>query len=39
MLGKYTTGKGYLHIKKLKDVDTKILQELVRESVQTMKGA
>lgn len=38
-LGKYTTGKGCLYIKKLKDVDTKILKELVRESVQTIKEA
>ena len=36
-LGKYTTGKGCLYIKKLKDVDTKVLKELVRESVQSMK--
>lgn len=36
-LGKYTTGKGCLYIKKLKDVDTKVLKELVRESVQMMK--
>ena len=36
-LGNYTTGKGCLYIKKLKDVDTKVLKELVRESVKTMK--
>lgn len=38
-LGKYTTGKGCLYIKKLKDVDTKVLKELVNESVKTMKEA
>lgn len=36
-LGKYTTGKGCLYIKKLKDIDAKVLKELVRESVQSMK--
>lgn len=38
-LGKYTTGKGCLYIKKLKDVDTKVLKELVSESVKTTKEA
>ncbi|HKZ01234.1 MAG TPA: DUF1801 domain-containing protein [Pyrinomonadaceae bacterium] len=36
-LGKYSTGKGCLYIKKLKDVDLKVLKELVRQSVQTVK--
>lgn len=36
-LGKHSTGKGCLYIKKLKDVDTKVLKELVVESVQTIK--
>ena len=36
-LGKYTTGKGCLYIKKLKDVDTKVLKQLVNESVQTVE--
>ena len=36
-LGKYTTGKGCLYIKKLKDVDTKALKQLVNESVQTVE--
>ena len=36
-LGKYTTGKGCLYIKKLKDVDTKVLKELVNDSVQTFE--
>jgi hypothetical protein len=31
-LGKYTTGKGCLYIKKLADVDKKVLQELITES-------
>ena len=31
-LGKYTTGKGCLYIKKLADVDNKVLQELIKES-------
>jgi len=33
-LGKYTLGKGCLYIKKLEDVDTKILHELVTRSVK-----
>jgi Domain of unknown function (DU1801) len=32
-LGKYTTGKGCLYIKKLADVDQKVLQTLVVQSV------
>jgi uncharacterized protein DUF1801 len=36
-LGKYTTGKGCLYIKKLKDVDTKVLKQLVNDSVQTVE--
>ncbi len=31
-LGKYTTGKGCLYIKKLADVDKKVLQELITNS-------
>ena len=31
-LGKYTTGKGCLYIKKLADVDKKVLQEMINES-------
>ena len=38
-LGKHSTGKGCLYIKKLKDVDKKVLKELISESVQTMKKA
>ena len=33
-LGKYKTGKGCLYIKKLTDVDVKILRKLVTESVK-----
>jgi hypothetical protein len=36
-LGNFSTGKGCLYIKKLKDVDTKVLQELVNESVKDVK--
>jgi hypothetical protein len=36
-LGKHSTGKGCLYIKKLKDVDTKVLKELVNGSVQDIK--
>lgn len=33
-LGKHTTGKGCLYIKKLTDVDTKVLKELLSLSVK-----
>ena len=33
-LGRYTTGKSCLYIKKLEDVDSGVLQELVRESFE-----
>jgi hypothetical protein len=36
-LGKYKTGVGCLYIKKLDDVDKKVLKELVTESVKRMK--
>jgi hypothetical protein len=35
-LGKHTTGKGCLYIKKLADVDLAVLEELVRLSWQSM---
>ena len=35
-LGKYTTGKSCLYIKKLEDVDQNVLRELVKESVDHM---
>ena len=37
-LGKYTTGKGCLYIKKLEDVDTKVLKKLVSDSVKRLKA-
>ena len=33
-LGKYKTGKSSLYIKKLEDIDLKILKKLIRESVK-----
>ena len=36
-LGKHSTGKSCLYIKKLKDIDIKVLKELVTESIQMMK--
>lgn len=33
-LGKYTTGKGCLYIKKLTDIDLKMLEALVEASIQ-----
>lgn len=33
-LGKHSTGVGCLYIKKLKDVDTKVLKELIEKSVK-----
>jgi Domain of unknown function (DU1801) len=36
-LGKFTTGAGCLYIKKLADVDKKVLKELVQASVTRMK--
>jgi len=36
-LGRHSTGKACLYIKKLEDVDTKVLKELVSESVKVMK--
>jgi hypothetical protein len=36
-LGKYETSIGCLYIKKLDDVDKKVLKELVAQSVRTMK--
>ena len=36
-LGKFTTSVGCLYIKKLEDVDKKVLKELVQASVKRMK--
>ncbi len=35
-LGKYKTGKSCLYIKKLADIDRKVLRELVKKSVKAM---
>jgi len=35
-LGKYSTGKGCLYIKKLSDVDIKVLNKLITTSVKNM---
>jgi hypothetical protein len=37
-LGKCTTGKGCLYIKKLADVDQKVLERLVAKSVAAMRA-
>ena len=36
-LGKYKTGKSCLYIKRLSDVDQKLLERLISRSVQTMR--
>ena len=36
-LGKYTTGKGCLYIKKLADVDAKVLEALLAKSVEARR--
>jgi hypothetical protein len=36
-LGKYKTGRSCLYIKKLEDVDQKVLKELVKQSVSSMR--
>jgi hypothetical protein len=36
-LGKHTTGKGCLHIKKLPDIDTKILERLIKDSLRRVE--
>lgn len=36
-LGKHTTGKGCLYIKKLADVDVKLLEELIVKGVKAME--
>jgi len=36
-LGKYKTGQSCLYIKKLEDVDVKVLKELISSSVKFMK--
>ena len=36
-LGKHTTGKSCLYIKRLEDIDQKVLKELVTKSVRKMQ--
>lgn len=36
-LGKYTTGKSCLYLKRLEDIDLSILRELIQESVNYMR--
>ena len=36
-LGKHTTGKGCLYIKRLSDVDVKVLEELIAKGVKGME--
>ena len=38
-LGKHTTGKSCLYIKKIEDVDVGVLKELVKKSVEHMEKA
>jgi hypothetical protein len=38
-LGKHSTGKSCLYIKRLSDVDTDVLEKLVTESVEHMKAS
>ncbi|HRQ24462.1 MAG TPA: DUF1801 domain-containing protein [Anaerolineales bacterium] len=38
-LGKFSTGKSCLYIKRLADVDKKVLKELVAESVKAMRNS
>lgn len=38
-LGKHTTGKGCLYIKRLSDVDTDVLQELIVRSVAAKRAS
>ena len=36
-LGIYSTGKGCLYVKKLEDIDLKVLNEIVTKSVKAVK--
>ena len=36
-LGKYKTGKSCLYIKRLEDIDEKVLEKLITESIKTMR--
>lgn len=37
-LGKHKTGKGCIYVKKLADIDTKVLTEMIQRSVEYMKS-
>ena len=37
-LGKHSTGKGCLYIKRLSDVDIRVLKEMIKESVKAVSG-
>ncbi|PJJ79402.1 DUF1801 domain-containing protein [Mucilaginibacter auburnensis] len=36
-LGKHTTGKGCVYVKKLNDIDTDVLKKLIRRSIEYMQ--
>ena len=36
-LGKHKTGVGCLYIKKVRDIDAKILEQIIKESIATIK--
>jgi len=36
-LGKHTAGKGCVYINKVADIDTEVLKELIRQSIQVLK--
>lgn len=38
-LGKYRNGKGCLYINSLEDIDTEVLKELIRTSIERLKKA
>jgi hypothetical protein len=38
-LGKHTTGKGCIYVRKLADVDRGVLEQMIRESVAATKAA
>jgi predicted GIY-YIG superfamily endonuclease len=38
-LGKHTTGKGCLYIKKLADVDLKVLESLIEKAVAATRAS
>ena len=38
-LGKYKTGKSCIYIKRLTDIDTAVLEELIRQSLQSLMSS